>query len=122
MGDSSQNHVTRISHRDREGDVVIAIIIIEPGLFLDIPAKTPIFAESRDEPALAVLQNEHFNPPCAVSIDFIGQVETMRALQEGFEPERSASLVGKQKRFVLYGIGGSGNTQLSAKYAQDSRK
>lgn len=92
------------------------------GLFLDIPDKTPIFAESRDEPALAVFQNEHFNPPCAVSIDFIGQVEIMRALQEGFEPERSASLVGKQKRFVLYGIGGSGKTQLSAKYAQDNRK
>ncbi|KAJ5583501.1 hypothetical protein N7535_002121 [Penicillium sp. DV-2018c] len=92
------------------------------GLLLDIPDKTPIFAESRDEPALAVLQNEHFNPPCAVSIDFIGQVEIMRALQEGFEPERSASLVGNQKRFVLYGIGGSGKTQLSAKYAQDNRK
>jgi hypothetical protein len=91
------------------------------GLFLDIPDKTPLFVENKDtvEPAL---QNEHFDPPCALSLDFIGQDEIRGAIQKAFEPEQNALLMKQQKRFVLYGIGGSGKTQLSAKYAQENRK
>ena len=91
------------------------------GLFLDIPDKTPLFEESKNDSVAAILQNEHFNPPCAVSLDFTGQDEIIGALQTAFEPEQNSSMK-QQKRFVLYGIGGSGKTQLSAKYAQDNRK
>ena len=90
------------------------------GLFLDIPDKSPLFDENRDTVG-AALQNEHFNPPCAVSLDFIGQDEIIGALQTAFAPEQY-SFAKKQKRFVLYGIGGSWKTQISAKYAQDNRK
>lgn len=92
------------------------------GLFLDIPDKTPLLEEGKIVDDRIVLQNQHFNPPCAVSIDFIGQDEIIRALQRAFEPEIHPVLTEQQKRFVLHGIGGSGKTQLSAKYAQDNRK
>jgi hypothetical protein len=92
------------------------------GLFIDIPDKTPLFGEEKEDTVEAVLRNEHFYPPCAVSLDFIGQDEIIGALQTAFEPEQNSSFMEKQKRFVLYGIGGSGKTQISAKYAQDNRK
>ncbi|OQD66263.1 hypothetical protein PENDEC_c060G02266 [Penicillium decumbens] len=92
------------------------------GLFLDIPDKTPIFGTEKKDTVEAVLQNEHFYPPCAISLDFIGQDDTIGALQKALEPEQNLLPMVKQKRFVLHGIGGSGKTQISAKYAQDNRK
>lgn len=92
------------------------------GLFLDIPDKTPLFGKEKKDTVEAVLQNEHFYPPCAVSLDFIGQDEIIGALQTALDPEQNSLSTEKQKRYVLYGIGGSGKTQISAKYAQDNRK
>lgn len=92
------------------------------GLLVDIPDKIPFSTESKNNPIDLALQNEHFNPPCNVSLDFIGQEETMEALQKAFNPEEQSSSTKQQKRFVIYGIGGSGKTQISAKYAQTNRK
>ena len=92
------------------------------GLVLEIPDKVSIRTESKAEAIEAAFQNEHFYPPCTVSMDFIGQEEIMEALQNAFEPEDQTSLSKQQKRFVIYGIGGSGKTQISAKYAQSNRQ
>jgi hypothetical protein len=92
------------------------------GLLLDIPDKIPFSTESKNDAIDVVLQNEHFNPPCTVSMDFIGQEEIMEALQKAFNPEEQTSSIKQQKRFVVYGIGGSGKTQISAKYAQNNRQ
>lgn len=92
------------------------------GLFLEIPDKVPIPTESNTEAIEAALQNEHFHPPYTVSMDFIGQEDIMNALQGAFEPEDQTLMDKQQKRFVVYGIGGSGKTQISAKYAQSNRQ
>lgn len=92
------------------------------GLFLNIPDKTPLSGETKKDTVEPVWHNEHFYPPCAVSLDFIGQDEIIGALQTAFKPEQGLLSMKKQKRFVLYGIGGSGKTQISAKYAQDNQK
>lgn len=92
------------------------------GLFLDIPDKTPIFGTEKKSSVEPVLQNEHFYPPCPVSLDFIGQDDIIGTLQKALEPEQNSLSMVKQKRFVLHGIGGSGKTQISAKYAQDNRE
>lgn len=92
------------------------------GLLLDIPDKTPLFTQRKNDTGEAVLQNEHFYPPCTVSIDFIGQDEILEALQMAFNPEHMPSSMEQQARFVLCGLGGSGKTQLSTKYAHTNRK
>ncbi|KAJ6178279.1 hypothetical protein N7519_008740 [Penicillium mononematosum] len=92
------------------------------GLFLEIPDKVAITTETETDTIDAPLQNEHFHLPCTVSMDFIGQEDIMETLTNAFEPEGPTSLNKQQKRFVVYGIGGSGKTQISAKYAQDNRQ
>ncbi|CAG8908840.1 unnamed protein product [Penicillium egyptiacum] len=92
------------------------------GLFLEIPDKVPITTESKTDTIDVALQNEHFHLPCTVSMDFIGQEDIMERLQNAFEPEDLTSFNKQQKRFVVYGIGGSGKTQISAKYAQNNRQ
>ncbi|RAH48301.1 tetratricopeptide repeat domain-containing protein [Aspergillus brunneoviolaceus CBS 621.78] len=66
--------------------------------------------------------NEHFDMPQNVSSYYTGrhkQLEQLKAtLSGGLTPEHQ----GHQKRFVIYGLGGSGKTQFCCKFAQDNRK
>ena len=53
---------------------------------------------------------------------FTGRVEIGRELREGCLPTEPIHLQSVQKRFVVYGLGGSGKTQVCLKFAQDHRE
>ncbi|KAH6662555.1 hypothetical protein B0J14DRAFT_662619 [Halenospora varia] len=66
--------------------------------------------------------NTHFFIPQAVSPIFTGQSDLSAQLEESFF-EASATLQDDvQRRFVVYGIGGSGKTQLCCKFAYEHRQ
>ncbi|RAH80854.1 hypothetical protein BO86DRAFT_400523 [Aspergillus japonicus CBS 114.51] len=75
-----------------------------------------------DAVASLIRFNEHFDMPQNVSSYYTGrhkQLEQLKAtLKVGVTPERQ----GHQKRFVIYGLGGSGKTQFCCKFAQDNRE
>jgi hypothetical protein len=91
------------------------------GLLVDIPDKIPLSTKSKNGP-IDVAFNEHFNPPGIVSMDFIGHGEIMAAIQDAFSTEDQLLSPRQQKRFVIYGMGGTGKTQISAKYAEENRQ
>ncbi|KAJ6095744.1 hypothetical protein N7486_006490 [Penicillium sp. IBT 16267x] len=91
------------------------------GLPIDVPDKIPLSTKSKNGP-IDVAFNEHFHPPGIVSMDFIGHEDIMKTLQNAFNPEEQSLSPKQQKRFVIHGIGGTGKTQISAKYAQENRQ
>ena len=67
------------------------------------------------------LRNKHFELPFDVSPCFTGRDDIGRELRDNCLP--SKNLAPKlQKRFVLYGLGGSGKTQMALKFASDHRE
>lgn len=63
------------------------------------------------------IQNRHFLVPFRVSEHYTGREKLALGLQEKlFEP------LARQKRFVLYGLGGSGKTQFCLKFASDYKE
>ena len=66
--------------------------------------------------------NKHFETPQTVSSIYVGRCEQLEQLKSMFfGPLRNGQPTG-QKRFVICGIGGSGKTRFSSKYAQDTRQ
>jgi Cdc6-like AAA superfamily ATPase len=63
--------------------------------------------------------NEHYIVPHNVSAVFTGRNIACMQLQKSCLPPRASKM---QRRFVLYGLGGSGKTQVSLKFAQDNRE
>ncbi|KAJ5170922.1 uncharacterized protein N7500_003705 [Penicillium coprophilum] len=61
-------------------------------------------------------QNQHFIVPLAVSDNYTGREGLAQSLQE-----KLLAPTIRQKRFVLYGMGGSGKTQFCLKFASDNR-
>ncbi|KAF5862715.1 hypothetical protein ETB97_011257 [Aspergillus alliaceus] len=60
--------------------------------------------------------NKHYLVPFTVSKNYTGRDQLARCLQEKIlAPNKH------QKRFVLYGLGGSGKTQFCLKFARDNR-
>jgi flagellar biosynthesis GTPase FlhF len=65
--------------------------------------------------------NEHFNIPQPVDSNYVGREDKAERLAEIFfshvqgQPE-------EQRRFVIYGVGGSGKTQFCCKFAQDHQQ
>ena len=68
------------------------------------------------------LRNKYYEVPYTVSSIFTGREEVGRQLSESFFPAKTQGIPSKQTRFVLYGLGGSGKTQVSLKTAQDHRE
>lgn len=64
-------------------------------------------------------RNKHYMVPHNVSAVFTGRNDVRRQLQESCISSRAFKT---QRRFVLYGLGGSGKTQVSLKFAQDNRE
>lgn len=67
------------------------------------------------------LRNKHFHIPQAVSSIFTGREDISREVEAALftqDPE----VARQQKRFIIYGIGGSGKTQFTCKFAQDFRE
>lgn len=70
----------------------------------------------RLESALEV-ENKHYLVPFEVSHDYTGREKLALGLQE-----RLLAPLAQQKRFVLYGLKGSGKTQFCLKFASDNRQ
>lgn len=60
--------------------------------------------------------NKHYLVPFTVSKNYTGRDQLARCLQEKILAPNK-----QQKRFVLYGLGGSGKTQFCLKFARDNR-
>jgi hypothetical protein len=74
------------------------------------------------------IRNEHFDTPKPVDQFYTGRADQAEQLSEWFFPRTSQSqgkslnkAPQRQKRFVIYGIGGSGKTQFCCKFAEDNR-
>ncbi|KAK4208315.1 hypothetical protein QBC37DRAFT_79701 [Rhypophila decipiens] len=71
-----------------------------------------------------VSSNQHFHTPQSVSSLFTGREAELRELGNYFLPKRDHSTreTGQgQRRFVVYGLGGSGKTQFCSKFAYDNQ-
>ncbi|KAI9835608.1 MAG: hypothetical protein M1819_002059 [Sarea resinae] len=66
--------------------------------------------------------NKHFDIPQTVSSMFTGRKATLAELKVAFNTPPSPGQRQTQKRFVIYGLGGSGKTQFCCKFAQENRK
>ncbi|KAH0555801.1 hypothetical protein GP486_006255 [Trichoglossum hirsutum] len=70
----------------------------------------------------AISYNEHYCVPYNLSGIFTGRDDIIRKLREKCLPSETEDRLVKQRRFVLYGLGGSGKTQACLKFAQDHRE
>lgn len=71
-----------------------------------------------------VSSNKHFYIPQSVSSLFTGRESELRELRESFLPKRGSPMRDNsqgQRRFVVFGLGGSGKTQFCSKFAQDNQ-
>lgn len=66
-------------------------------------------------------RNKHFLIPHNVSSIFTGRDAITKRLEERILSPSATDTPRQQKRFVLYGLGGSGKTQICLKFAQDHR-
>jgi hypothetical protein len=65
--------------------------------------------------------NKHFDIPQQVSGIFTGRREHLERLRHYFFGAPTQGYNHQQRRFVVYGIGGSGKTQFCSKFADDNR-
>lgn len=63
------------------------------------------------------LVNEHYNVPHHVSVLYTGRSDILEGLRKVLLP--TSSNLRSQKRAILYGMGGSGKTQVCLKFATD---
>jgi hypothetical protein len=67
--------------------------------------------------------NKHFYIPQIVSSIFTGREQYLADLQQHFDVfGGSTNPTRIQKRFIIYGLGGSGKTQFCCKFAQHNRQ
>jgi len=69
----------------------------------------------------ADIENEHFIVNLAVNPHFTGRYDIRKDLKENLITDRHMR-PHAQERYVLYGLGGSGKTQVCLKFAQDHRE
>lgn len=83
--------------------------------------KSPISAAA--DIASEVLLNRHFYIPRAVSSMFTGRADLLEDLRNHlFDTSPTFEKRHTQKRFVIFGLGGSGKTEFCCKFAQDNRQ
>jgi hypothetical protein len=63
-------------------------------------------------------ENEYYVAPHAVNSNFTGRSEILEQLQDCLLPDPHFH-PRDQQRFVLFGLGGSGKTQLALRFVQD---
>jgi signal recognition particle GTPase len=64
------------------------------------------------------VKNEFYVVPHASSTHFMGRNDIREQLSESLLPFGASKV---QQRFILYGLGGSGKTQIALKFAEDNR-
>ena len=67
-------------------------------------------------------RNKHFEVPRNASPTFTGREEICEQLQARCLPSSEPDTHRQQKRSVIYGLGGSGKTQICLKFAEDHRE
>ena len=67
-------------------------------------------------------RNKYYELPFDVSPHFTGGTEVCRKLRENCLPSGHSSARVSQRIFTLYGLGGSGKTQMALKFASDQRE
>ena len=72
--------------------------------------------------ASTVSLNRHYDVPGNVSGSFTGRESRLVQLQQAFDLTDSESLMQQQKRFVVYGLPGSGKTWFCYKFADVTRR
>ncbi|KAI9667949.1 MAG: hypothetical protein M1821_000769 [Bathelium mastoideum] len=65
--------------------------------------------------------NVHFMIPQSVSSTFTGLKAALESLKHAYLAPAPPGQSPEQKRFVIYGLGGTGKTQFCCKFAQDNR-
>lgn len=63
----------------------------------------------------------HFHTPEETSHGFIGRQDLLRDMRNAFFPGDCATTVSGLKSFVIFGMGGSGKTELCSKFASDNK-
>jgi signal recognition particle GTPase len=63
----------------------------------------------------------HFDIPHAVNSLFTGRDAYLQDLKKSLDDAITTN-TSAQKRFVVYGLGGSGKTEFCCKFAQDNRQ
>ncbi len=66
--------------------------------------------------------NVHYSIPYHVSPDFMGRDDILRQMSTVCLPSAPQHSRPTQKRYVLFGLGGSGKTQVCLAFAQDYRE
>ena len=66
--------------------------------------------------------NKHYRVPYNLSSIFTGRDDIIQSISQRCLPSDNDQRPSIQKRFVLYGLGGSGKTQACVKFAQDYRE
>ena len=65
--------------------------------------------------------NKHFYTPQIVSSIFTGRATDLDTLRQCLQAPTSPNPLHVQKRFVVYGLPGSGKTQFCCKFASDNK-
>ena len=90
------------------------------GVVFDIHNDNQLFQYRQEH--IARPRNRHFHIPQAVSSIFTGRESISQTVEDSlFAPESTQSFR-QQRRFIIYGIGGSGKSQFCSKFAQDHRE
>ncbi|OOQ84544.1 tetratricopeptide repeat domain-containing protein [Penicillium brasilianum] len=77
---------------------------------------------SADAVASSIRFNKHFDVPQNISSCYTGRLKELDELKAILKVHQSRERQDHQKRFVIYGLGGSGKTQFCCKFAQDNRE
>jgi len=67
-------------------------------------------------------KNRYFYIPQVVSSIFTGREDISCYVEEALLVPQDVNITRQQRRYVIYGIGGSGKTQFCSKFAQDHRE
>ncbi|KAK4242331.1 hypothetical protein C8A03DRAFT_40299 [Achaetomium macrosporum] len=100
--------------------------LLPPHSHYDLAAVTALeeLRESVTSAALALKSastNHHFDIPQSVSSIFTDRESLLQELRQLFIPRPGIIRDEMQRRFIIYGMGGSGKTQFCCKFAQDNR-
>ncbi len=90
------------------------------GVAFDIHNDNQPFQYQQKHPARR--RNRHFHIPQAVSSIFTGREDISRTVEDSLLAQEISQSFRQQRRFIIYGIGGSGKSQFCSKFAQDHRE
>ncbi|RDW80348.1 hypothetical protein BP5796_05046 [Coleophoma crateriformis] len=99
------------------------ILSLQPRLPLEEKGRAYDSLGSATDILSSLRLNEHFDIPKTVSSIFTGRKLYLDGLRKAFDVSLSSTETSSaQKRFVVFGLGGSGKTQFCCKFASDNKQ